>query len=164
MLALLEGHPERDQKIGVGVQRFFVDRDGFGGRCFWLERTDGSSTDFSFKSCITAPVHVNEVRMALRQLVTAQVMAFRDSAFAFTTTVPCAITGQLITTAEAHVDHRPPDQFFVLVERFLAECGVPVDSVAIAPTKDGATAASYWTRRLVRRGANFTALRRCFRS
>ncbi|CAN5799958.1 hypothetical protein BH11MYX4_BH11MYX4_23090 [soil metagenome] len=40
LVALLEGHPESAQKIGVGVRRVFVNADGFGGRCFWLERVD----------------------------------------------------------------------------------------------------------------------------
>lgn len=138
LVALLEGHPESAQKIGVGVRRVFVNADGFGGRCFWLERVDGSCTDFSFRSCVTPPLHANEVRMALRQLVTDQIIEFRDATFV-ASSVACAITGELIASDAAHVDHRPPDHFIVLVERFLAVHGLTIDAVKVEPTKDGVT-------------------------
>jgi hypothetical protein len=52
LTALLNRHPEAGQKIGVGLRAFLVDKDESGSQCFWLERTDGSRTDFSFHACI----------------------------------------------------------------------------------------------------------------
>jgi hypothetical protein len=52
--ALLELHDERQEKIGVGIHHFEVGDapDGFGGKCFWIVRNDGSRIDFSFVHCL----------------------------------------------------------------------------------------------------------------
>ena len=71
MNALLLRHPEASDKIGCGVQRFFVDMTDHGTRCFWLERTDGSKTEFSYPSCISgrSPSLEQEFAEACREAV-----------------------------------------------------------------------------------------------
>lgn len=137
---LIERHPERDQKVGVGIRRFFVAADGFGRRCFWLERVDGSRTDFSFKSCLTPPTHETDVRQALRHLITEQIIAFRDNAFSLSPEVPCAITGAMVNSDGSHIDHRPPLTFLGLIESFFAGSGLSYETVPVKPTADGDTA------------------------
>lgn len=139
LLDLIERHPDRDIKVGCGIARFFVAASGQGTNCFWLERLDGSTTDFSFKSCITAPSHESDVRQALRGLITGQVIAFRDSAFMMTETVPCAITGVPVASPNAHVDHRPPKTFLALIRAFLASESVRINDVGVEGTVDGVT-------------------------
>lgn len=48
---LLERHPEATKKIGVGVASFSVRSGDYSTRCFWVNRTDGSTEKFSFKVC-----------------------------------------------------------------------------------------------------------------
>lgn len=48
---LLAMHPEADEKIGVGIESFSVRTADFGTRCFWVNRSDGTTEKFSFKSC-----------------------------------------------------------------------------------------------------------------
>jgi hypothetical protein len=155
LLDLLAMHPEYEQKVGVGVARFFVNPDGFGGRCFWLERLDGSKTDWSFRSCLTPPTHEQEVRSALRRLVMYQVLEFRD--LAIETDARCAITGIQVTRHSAHVDHRPPKTFLSLVESFLAEVGLTYENISVQPTKDGSTTTELCDVELARRWQNFHA-------
>ncbi|PNQ73559.1 DUF3223 domain-containing protein [Erythrobacter sp. SAORIC-644] len=50
--AALERHPEADEKIGCGISHFSVRTSIYGKRCFWVNRTDGTTDDFSYKSCI----------------------------------------------------------------------------------------------------------------
>lgn len=45
-------HPDAASKIGSGVDSFSVRSSDFDSRCFWVNRTDGSSEDFSIKSCV----------------------------------------------------------------------------------------------------------------
>jgi hypothetical protein len=54
--ALLKRHDEKDEKIGVGIDRFEVGEapDGHNGKCFWIVRSDGTRIDFSFKHCLEA--------------------------------------------------------------------------------------------------------------
>jgi hypothetical protein len=48
---LLVMHPEADEKIGVGIESFSVRAADYGTRCFWVNRSDGTTEKFSFKSC-----------------------------------------------------------------------------------------------------------------
>ncbi|MEQ9518564.1 MAG: DCL family protein [Parvibaculum sp.] len=51
LTVLVVMHPEADEKIGVGIESFSVRTADYGTRCFWINRTDGTTEKFSFKSC-----------------------------------------------------------------------------------------------------------------
>jgi hypothetical protein len=137
LLDLLSLHQESDQKIGCGVQRFFTAPDGYGGIGFWLERVDGSKTDWSFLKCLTPPTHRQEVLAGLRYAVADQVLWFRDQALI--RGAVCVITGVPVTARTVHIDHKPPKTFAALVEQFLKEQGIDFDRIAVKPTADGST-------------------------
>lgn len=142
--ALISRHPEAETKIGCGVSSFYVDHDGFKGKCFHLLRTDGTRTDFSFRSCIKPPTAREEALSALRSEVCAQTQKVKADAFA-AGVVHCAVTGGVLTWESAHVDHVVP--FEQLVVAFLKSEQLVVESLKVRPTEDGAT--STW---LVDRG------------
>jgi hypothetical protein len=48
---LVAMHPEAAEKIGCGIQSFSVRTADYNTRCFWVNRTDGSTEKFSLKSC-----------------------------------------------------------------------------------------------------------------
>ena len=48
---LIAMHPEANEKIGVGIESFSVRTADYGTRCFWINRTDGTTIRFSFMSC-----------------------------------------------------------------------------------------------------------------
>jgi len=48
--AALARHPEAKEKIGSGVKDFSVRSADFGTKCFWINRTDGSTAKFSHKA------------------------------------------------------------------------------------------------------------------
>lgn len=52
LLAALERHPDAKEKIGVGVDYFFVRRADYGTKCFWVMRLNGTVERFSYYSCI----------------------------------------------------------------------------------------------------------------
>lgn len=57
LMALVERHSERDEKIGSGIAGFEVsappdDVPQFSQRCFWIVRSDGSKIDFSIGHCL----------------------------------------------------------------------------------------------------------------
>ncbi|MBX3445657.1 MAG: DCL family protein [Parvibaculaceae bacterium] len=52
LMGALVLHPEATEKIGCGISHFSVRSGGFGTRCFWVNRTDGTTEDFSFRTCI----------------------------------------------------------------------------------------------------------------
>ncbi len=50
--AVLAAHPEGEAKAGSGIFDFSVRSGGFGTKCFWVNRTDGTTEDFSFRKSI----------------------------------------------------------------------------------------------------------------
>lgn len=49
--ALLGHHPERETKVGNGIEAFRVGNNVHGTRSFWVTRTDGTVDDFSVDRC-----------------------------------------------------------------------------------------------------------------
>jgi hypothetical protein len=45
-------HPEAQTKLGCGITHFSVRSADFGTKCFWLNRTDGTTEKFSYKACV----------------------------------------------------------------------------------------------------------------
>lgn len=54
LMDALEHHPEAKEKIGCGISDFSVRSADFGTKCFWVNRTDGSTEKFSHKACVLA--------------------------------------------------------------------------------------------------------------
>lgn len=133
--SVLDCHPERSQKVGCGVASLQVQNNG-GTMGFWLTRRDGSRTDFSFLSCLSAPSSEQQTRAAFRREIRDQIVAFRDEAFAHSDSIPCAVTGELVNRRDAHVDHCPT--FDAMLLEFLRIYGPPLRDVAVEPTSDGA--------------------------
>lgn len=139
LLALLERHHEVDLKVGPGVKRFFVAPDGYGHRGFWIERIDGTRTDFSFNTCIKAPSAEVDAKKGFRTAVVSQVIAFRDNAYLMPGEVCCAITVAPVSKDDAHVDHAPPYTFNAIVAAFVAERGLVLAQIKVNATADGDT-------------------------
>ena len=174
---LLDRHPERDLKVGVGVASFHVQRDGWGGVCFGLTRTDGTRTDFGgISKCLEPPSPEARARAAFRNEVTSQVIAFRDGMREeHGSFVRCAVTNALIQIDDAHVDHADPT-FEALLAGFLPTRGLALGVVDVQPTRDNETMALLADRalakawfdyhhthkklRIVSRYANLSLLRR----
>lgn len=155
---LLDRHPEVEQKRGAGVRGFRVIPAMMGTRCFAIERIDGSSTDFSFRSCVDgrAPSPMQEMVQAMRAEVRADIQAAKrrhfDERADADGRVPCAVTGTPVTFEECHADHAPPRPFSSLALLFLgARLIVPDGSHVTAPADnqleprlaDGALAAAW---------------------
>lgn len=52
LTAALALHPEAKEKIGSGIKHFSVRSADFGTKCFWVNRTDGTTEKFSHKACV----------------------------------------------------------------------------------------------------------------
>jgi hypothetical protein len=142
LYGLLERHPEAVAKIGVGVKGFSTRRAMFNTRCFEVHRTDGTTTDFSFKPCLDgkAPSALAEALRAFRTEVAEDTKQMKWEFFRASKhleqKVACALTGRLLSLDEAAVDHAPPNTFKALAERFLAQHGIVPTSALVTPSKD----------------------------
>jgi hypothetical protein len=120
---LIAIHPEADQKIGCGIAHFTsqIDPVWKTTRHFLIVRTDGSSTDFSFHTCIDGNNHRKDVLHALRHAIAEQVVYFARCAFICNPHPSCPYTGEILSPANCHVDHSPPETFLNLVSCWMKQ-------------------------------------------
>jgi len=118
---LVRRHSEAADKIGLGIKHFKVlTNTNYGGknRCFYLFRTDGTHTDFSYQKCIATPTPWQEYLDALRSTIMDQLVAEREKAFGAGEEILCPIKKIMVTRSVTYIDHTIPDTFAALVERF----------------------------------------------
>ncbi len=142
LMALLLSHSRATRKIGPGVATLFVRTHSVWGgkddRCFWLRRTDGSETDWSFRECIWPTDHRSEFIRACRTAIVPQIVAFRKRMREqLGETAVCPISGQEFQVMEANVDHQHPNTFEAIVDQFIDEHSIDISSTEIASGNDG---------------------------
>lgn len=118
-------------KIGPGVEYFFRKRnvgDSYSTPGFWVHKTDTTETDFSYIDAVKGQPKSNaqEFYDACRGAVAADLLAAKRHHFAAhgdsEGRVPCDPSDELISFAEAHLDHAYPT-FGQLVVSFRAARG-----------------------------------------
>ncbi|WP_213742233.1 DCL family protein [Bradyrhizobium sp. dw_411] len=157
LVALLERYDavitDSPAKIGSGVEHFFRRRnvgEGYSTPGFWVHRTDGTDTDFSYISAVKGQPKSNaqEFYDACRGAVAADLLTAKKRHFEThgdeAGRVPCDLSDELITFAEAHLDHAYPT-FGQLVVSFRAargwQHGVPVG--VLSPPADAQITTSF---------------------
>lgn len=137
MIGLLGYHPWGKQKIGVGVARMWLQPNGvYPTRSFWLERFDGSRTDFSFYQCVNPPDFLRDFKDACRRSVAPFVISFRRRFFDSCGGVAvCPVLGVRMTLYSSHVDHEPSFDF--IVGEFIGVRGIDVSGVRLVEHGDG---------------------------
>lgn len=139
---LIERHPEQSQKIGCGIAKFYKDKTDQPTSCFWLERIDGTKTDFSFYSCIDAKGTslYQEFSEACREAVKNDLIESKKNHFKVNQNaegkVPCDITGEMISFEESHLDHKKPMTFEVIVRTFRVSNGIIPNRDILSSPKD----------------------------
>jgi hypothetical protein len=139
---LIERHPEAGQKIGTGITRFFRDRAEQGTSCFWIERNDGSKTEFSYLTCVDAKGKslYQEFAEACREAVRADLVASKKAYFGQyadnTGRVGCEISGEMIRFDESHLDHKKPMTFQVIVRTFIAANRIEISTDMLSEPAD----------------------------
>lgn len=128
---LLCRHPHAMEKIGCGVESFMVKSDGYGHKCFWLIRVDGTIEDFSYITCAKGKDVSNEVkfRKACRTAIRPQIVEYRNNYFNGSQLAKCETTNKQINIALCHVDHIGPMYFETIVTNFINEFNINVNTI-----------------------------------
>ncbi len=139
LTALLNRHPKAILKIGSGIHCIFVRVNrAFGDqRGFWLQRLDGSETDWSFIECITPSDQRKKFASAARAAIAYQVIAFKRRESQHLNSFCCPVTGEHVSIEEAHVDHREPWTFEAILDAFIREFSIDVQGFSIESDGDG---------------------------
>ncbi len=125
---LLKRHPEYDRKIGSGIKAIVIKIDGNWGktRCFHIQRTDGTETDFSYIHCIdydTSREPMKMFKQSSRSAVKDQIISHLSNYISRTKdrngNIICQKSQAKINKEQAEVDHIPPITFDRIVSDFL---------------------------------------------
>lgn len=157
LVALLQRYDEAPDtvapKIGCGVEALFRRRNvgqGYSTPGFWVRRTDGSETDFSYIQAVRQE-HASQAREfydACRYAVEADLLAAKKAHFALhgdaTRSVPCEVSGAPVRFEDAHLDHAYPT-FGQLVVAYRAAkgWGREIPAGLVTPPADGQTRARF---------------------
>ncbi|MDH2429680.1 DCL family protein [Sphaerisporangium sp. TRM90804] len=126
LIDLLQLHPDTERKVGSGIDHFEIRANPLYPNqvSFFIVRTDGSETEFSFTKCLTPPTQRHLVLNAMRQAVGPQVIAFLHATFRDGDEVRCAVTGAILNGPDgAHVDHYDPEFLVLATDYVLAHGG-----------------------------------------
>jgi len=135
LVALLQRYDLMDPigppKIGVGVDHFerrLNRTDFYSASGFWVVRTDGSATDFSYPTAVrAAPQKLEqEFSVACHNAVGADLRATKEYEFDHFPDqdgcVPCDVTGKPVSFTEANLSHAEPS-FAEIVKQFRKKRG-----------------------------------------
>lgn len=135
LIDIFQRHPDWDQKKGVGIKHVYVDMESmYKGKCFFIERVDGTKTDISFIKSIQEINPLYIIKKACRNAVKDYVIDFRNKNVVYGVTT-CPITGEVLTKENTHIDHYNKT-FDELCEKWISIEGFTSAYAAIKPTKD----------------------------
>jgi hypothetical protein len=145
LIELLNNHPKASEKIGSGVDCFFVQNSKWKMNQFnfMIRRIDGTETDFSFYKCFSPKrersKNINWSNI-FREVIKNQVDSFRIAAFSVlgvNDKFICAETNLKFKKMYAHVDHVYPLTFDSIYLEFLKINNIDLSRVELS--KDAGT-------------------------
>lgn len=130
---LLTTHKNATKKIGVGLKEIRVDDITYKTKCFQVIRTDMSSDFFSYIKCINGKTPpFTKFSKACREEVKEDIREVKLSYFKKLSSkgrVKCQETGDLCLWEELTVDHRQPNTFSIIVDRFIEVHNIDIEKV-----------------------------------
>lgn len=131
--ALLETHPRKNEKIGCGIDYFRVGLAKYNTKSFELVRTDGTAEFFSFTKRINKPrSNFSKFTEACRKSIQTDLRNVKQKYFTDKSQkgkVRCQETSELLAYEELNTDHRQPNTFSVIVDRFIEVKGLNINEV-----------------------------------
>lgn len=142
MVGLLRMHKRAAIKVGAGVAEVRVRfNPKFKTRSFWVVRTDGTETDFSYLKAIRQPSSRTKFSNACRGLVSEDILSFKKRYFADhgdeNGLIQCPVSLAYSDFSMSQVDHIPPDTFASILNRFIHEFRIDVEKVELVEDRIG---------------------------
>jgi hypothetical protein len=133
IMNLLETHPQVNEKIGVGIDKVRVAKVQYNTKSFELMRTDGSTEFFSYTKRINSPkTNFTRFREACRQAIQDDLRNVKLDYFEKHSKkgrVKCQESKELAKYEELNIDHRQPNTFSVIVDRFIELNNLDIEKI-----------------------------------
>jgi hypothetical protein len=141
LVEIIEVHPDKEEKIGCGIEKIQVIEVRYKTKCFELIRTDGSTEVFSYLNCINGKLKpFTKFSKICRQIISEDLRNVKLTYFKKFSSkgdVKCQETGELCKWEELNVDHRQPNTFSVIVDRFIEVHRIDINTVQYTEIMDG---------------------------
>lgn len=138
---VLELHEDYDSKVGKGDFKLGIRPCPVNprNRQFYILRSDGTNTDFSYVKCINKPSKATSLKKALRNLVMDQVMGYKEDYFNknkdYNGYVICPVTKLKINKKSSHLDHYEL-QFNEIVKLWIEKEGIDTKNITLVKSGD----------------------------
>lgn len=141
LVGLIEFRPDKEKKIGCGIESIQVIEVRYKTKCFELTRKDGSKEIFSYLNCINGKSKpLAKFNKTCRETISEDLRNVKQTYFKKFSTkgeVKCQETGELCKWEELNVDHRQPNTFSVIVDRFIEVHRIDINAVQYTEIMDG---------------------------
>jgi len=127
---ILKKHPHFKQKEKVGIENIFIKKTIFNNNGFFIKRTDGTITDFSFYKCLNGENNLQKIKSLFRAGIKEQIWAFRDKAFLKEDSIICPILGVPVEKYNCHIDHFEP-MFDELFNQFITQNNLDLKKIKL---------------------------------
>jgi hypothetical protein len=133
IMNLLETHPKVKEKIGSGIDKVRVAKVQYNTKSFELVRNDGSTEFFSYTKRINAPkTSFTKFKEACRQAIQDDLRNMKLAYFEKHSKkgqVKCQESKELAKYEELNIDHRQPNTFSVIVDRFIELNNLDIEKI-----------------------------------
>lgn len=141
ILCLIRVHPDFENKFNFKIERIIVDKVKFNTKCFHVIKEDSAIVVFSYLKCINGQ-HSPKTKFnnACRDSVQNDIRDVKNKYFKKHSNkgkVKCQETGELCKWEELVIDHRQPNTFSVIIDRFLEINNLNLDSIEYDEIIDG---------------------------
>lgn len=141
LVGLIEIRPDKHEKIGCGIEKIQVIVVRYKTKCFELIRTDGSIEVFSYRNCINGKSKpLAKFSKTCRETISEDLRNVKLTYFKKFSSkgeVKCQETGELCKWEELNVDHRQPNTFSVIVDRFIEVNRIDINTIQYTEIMDG---------------------------
>ena len=143
LIELLKKHPHSESKFGIGIEVVkIVKIPKYNTKAFELQRIDNSTEVFSYINCLSEGFRKNRntFAKACRQAVQEDLRNVKLAYFQKHSKkgkVKCQETNELVTWEKLVIDHRQPNTFSVIVDRFIELYKVDVLNISYIEKLEG---------------------------
>ena len=136
---LLKNHHKAKEKIGTGINKIKVKKLKYDKKGFYLIRKDSTTDFFSYLKCINGQNSlITKFRNTCREIVKNDIYKVKFSYFKNNSKkgkVKCQETNKLCCWEELTIDHRQPNTFSVIVDRFIELNKVDINNIEYIETE-----------------------------
>lgn len=133
VLNLLETHPRKEEKKGVGIKEIRIAKLKYKTKAFELVRLDDSTEYFSYTKRINAPrTNTSRFGEACRKAIQEDLRDVKQAYFdkySKKGKVKCQETKELLSWEQLNVDHRQPNTFSVILDRFIELYDINLENI-----------------------------------